>query len=88
MKVSHRLISLDLLDIFLKRGIPKARIIENPLSDGSFRIHSYIDYNTRLIHLFFVDPINGIELPEGADIRTIPIETTDLFLMNEEEKQK
>lgn len=77
LKVTHKIITMFVFEKMFKYGQNKSDIVENPLWEGAYLIHSYIDNNNRELHLFFHDPVYGTELQECQDILTIePVYTT------------
>jgi len=75
-KVTHKTVTLDLIEQIMKTGTRATQIIENPLWEGAYIFHTYIDKNNRTLHMFFHDPINGHALVEGQDILSVPITGT------------
>ena len=76
MKVVHKIINLNFIGDIFKHGTRKSSIVEGEVGEGAFLFHSFIDYQRRQLHLFFVDPINGIELMEGQDLLSVPCVNT------------
>lgn len=83
VKISHRVISMEVISDIFKNGMRGCFIIENAVWEGAYLLHSYIDHERRILHLFYHDPINGEELPEGQDILLTTIKDT-VFKVKEE----
>jgi len=78
IKITHKSITLDLMSSLFKTGSSESKVVEGKLWDGCFLIHSELDNKLRLLHLYYFDPINGTEVPEGYDITTVE-ETMTVF---------
>ena len=76
VKITHKSIHFSFVEDLFKKKHPLSQNL-NPLWEGAYIIHSFIDNNTRILHLFFHDPINGMELTEGQDILTVPESITE-----------
>ena len=76
IKVTHKEFTLDYIEKLFKRGTDALMVEKGKLWEGSFLLHSYIDPEKRIIHVFYFDPINGIELQEGQDIRSVDTSVT------------